>query len=128
MHEAEALVLAVPLNCLPGIAFEPALPPGVAEAAGANAGRAVKVLMLVRGVAPHGIAVGIGPGLNWLYADTAERWLRAGDRLRLAGRPLRPGGDGGTSSAPSAPSTPMPSSWTGRSTTGSPTRPRAAPG
>ena len=72
VHEAEALVLAVPLNCLPGIAFEPALPPGVAEAAGANAGRAVKVLMLVRGVDPNGIAVGIGPGLNWLYADTAE--------------------------------------------------------
>jgi hypothetical protein len=26
--------------------------------------------MLTRGVAPHGLAVGIGPGLNWLYADT----------------------------------------------------------
>jgi monoamine oxidase len=72
VHEADALVLAVPLNCLPGISFEPALPPRVAEAAGANAGRAVKVLMLVRGVAPNGIAVGIGPGLNWLYADAAE--------------------------------------------------------
>ena len=72
VHEAEALVLAVPLNCLPQISFAPALPPRVAEAAGANAGRAVKVLMLARGVEPHGIAVGIGPGLNWLYADTAE--------------------------------------------------------
>jgi len=28
--------------------------------------------MLAHGVAPHGIAVGVGPGLNWLYAD-AER-------------------------------------------------------
>jgi monoamine oxidase len=71
-HKAGALVLAVPLNCLPQICFAPALPPRVAEAAGANAGRAVKVLMLARGVEPHGIAVGIGPGLNWLYADTAE--------------------------------------------------------
>jgi monoamine oxidase len=70
--EAAALVMAVPLNCLPQIGFEPALPPRVAEAAGANAGRAVKVLMLARGVEPHGIAVGAGPGLNWLYADTAE--------------------------------------------------------
>jgi monoamine oxidase len=65
-------VLAVPLNCLPQISFAPALPPRLAEAAGANAGRAVKVLMLARGVEPHGIAVGIGPGLNWLYADAAK--------------------------------------------------------
>ncbi|HEV8156859.1 MAG TPA: NAD(P)/FAD-dependent oxidoreductase [Gaiellales bacterium] len=72
VHEAEALVLALPLNCLPQISFAPALPPRLAEAAGANAGRAVKVLMLARGVDPHGIAVGIGLGLNWLYADTAE--------------------------------------------------------
>ena len=72
VHDADALVLAVPLNCLPQLSFAPALPPRVAEAAGANAGRAVKVLMLARGVAPHGIAVGVGPGLNWLYADTAE--------------------------------------------------------
>ena len=67
--EADAIVLALPINCLPGIVFSPALPRRVAEAAGANAGAAVKVLMLARGVEPHGIAVGIGPGLNWLYAD-----------------------------------------------------------
>jgi monoamine oxidase len=72
VHEAEALVLAVPLNCLPQISFAPALPPRLAEAAGANAGRAVKVLMLARGVEPHSIAVGVGAGLNWLYADTGE--------------------------------------------------------
>jgi monoamine oxidase len=69
---AAALVVAVPINCLPAISFSPELPPAVAEASGANAGAAVKVLMLARGVAPHGIAVGVGPGLNWLYAD-AER-------------------------------------------------------
>jgi monoamine oxidase len=69
---ARALVLAVPLNCLPAVAFEPALPERVRAAAGANAGAAVKVLMLAHGVPEHGIAVGIGPGLHWLYAD-AER-------------------------------------------------------
>ncbi|HEY0389332.1 MAG TPA: NAD(P)/FAD-dependent oxidoreductase [Gaiellales bacterium] len=70
--EADALVLALPLNCLPGVRFSPGLPVRVAEAAGANAGAAVKVVMLARGVEPHGIAVGTGPGLNWLYAE-AER-------------------------------------------------------
>lgn len=66
---ADALILAVPLNCLPEIRVSPGLPAEVAEAAGANAGAAVKVVMRVRGVDPYGIAVGIGPGLNWLYAD-----------------------------------------------------------
>jgi monoamine oxidase len=66
---ARAAVIAVPLNCLPAIEFTPPLPAPAREAAGANAGAAVKLLMLARGVPPHGIAVGIGPGLNWLYAD-----------------------------------------------------------
>jgi monoamine oxidase len=66
---ARAAVIAVPLNCLPAIEFTPPLPAPAREAAGANAGAAVKLLMLTRGVPPHGIAVGIGPGLNWLYAD-----------------------------------------------------------
>jgi monoamine oxidase len=67
---ASALVLALPINCLPAIAFTPALPARLAEAGGANAGAAVKLLMLARGVAAHGIAAGVGPGLNWLYADS----------------------------------------------------------
>jgi len=66
---ARALVLALPLNCLPAIAATPPLPGPVADAAGANAGAAVKLLMLAGGIEPHGIAVGAGPGLNWLYAD-----------------------------------------------------------
>ena len=66
---ARAAVIAVPLNCLPVIEFTPPLPPPARDAAGANAGAAVKLLMLARGVPPQGIAVGIGPGLNWLYAD-----------------------------------------------------------
>jgi monoamine oxidase len=64
-----ALVLAVPLNCLPAIAFEPPLPERVRAGAGANAGAAVKVVMLARGVPERGIAVGAGPGLRWLYVD-----------------------------------------------------------
>lgn len=66
---AKAVILAIPLNVLPTIAFDPPLPARVAEAAGKNAGAAVKVLMLVRGVAPHGIAVGVGEGLHWWYVD-----------------------------------------------------------
>ncbi len=66
---AAAAVIAVPMNCLPAIEFSPPLPERVREAAGANVGAAVKVLMLARNVPPHGLAVGIGPGLNWLYTD-----------------------------------------------------------
>jgi monoamine oxidase len=66
---ARGLVLAIPLNCLPDIAFDPPLPARVREAGGANAGAALKVVLLARGVAPHGIAVGIGHGLHWWYVD-----------------------------------------------------------
>jgi monoamine oxidase len=67
--EAAALVLAVPINCLPAITFAPALPAPLSQSAGANAGAAVKLVMRARRVAANGIAVGVGPGLNWLYAD-----------------------------------------------------------
>jgi monoamine oxidase len=66
---ARGLVVAVPINCLSAIAFEPPLPARVREAAGANAGAALKVVLLARGVAPHGIAAGIGHGLHWWYVD-----------------------------------------------------------
>lgn len=64
-----AAVLAIPLNCLPAIAFSPPLPERARVAPGTNAGAAVKLLMLARNVPPHGIAAGAGGGLNWLYAD-----------------------------------------------------------
>ena len=70
-----ALVLAVPINCLPAIAFQPPLPERIAQAAGSNAGAAVKVVMLVRGVEPHGIAAGIGFGLHWWYLDDRHAGL-----------------------------------------------------
>lgn len=71
-NESRALVVAVPLNCLPSIEFSPPLPQPVQDAAGANAGSAIKVLMTARGVPPHGIAVGMTNGFKWIYAD-AER-------------------------------------------------------
>jgi nicotine dehydrogenase len=64
-----ALVLAVPINCLPDMEFSPPLPERARVAPGTNAGAAVKVLMLARNVQPHGVAAGAAPGLNWLYAD-----------------------------------------------------------
>lgn len=60
--KAEALVLAVPLNCLGDIQFKPGLPPRISEAAGANAGSAVKVLMLAQAWRPTGSPSGPGPG------------------------------------------------------------------
>ncbi len=66
---ARALVLAVPINCLPAIAVTPPLPERARVAPGTNAGAAVKVLMLARNVEPHGVAAGVASGLNWLYAD-----------------------------------------------------------
>ena len=66
---ADAVVIAVPINCLPDIACAPGWPEPVAEAAGANAGAAVKVVLLARGIEPHGIAVGAGHGLHWWYVD-----------------------------------------------------------
>jgi monoamine oxidase len=66
---ARAAVLAVPLNCLPDITFEPALPSRIADAAGANVGATVKLLMRATGLPSRSIAVGAGPGLEWLYAD-----------------------------------------------------------
>ncbi len=69
--EGCAMVMAVPLNCLSDVEFVPALPERVSASFGANAGAAIKVVMLVRGVAPHGLAVGMAEGFKWLYVDDA---------------------------------------------------------
>jgi monoamine oxidase len=68
---AGGAVVAVPLNCLPQITFDPPLPGRAAAVVGRNAGAAVKVVMTARGVPPHGIAVGMTPGFKWIYADDA---------------------------------------------------------
>ena len=83
---AARAVLALPVNALPAIAFDPALPAATAEALGANAGRAHKVWLRARGVPAGVLAAGAGEGLHWLYADRdARRRRRAADRLRLRG-------------------------------------------
>ena len=74
-------MLALPVNTLPGIGFDPALPGATAEALGSNAGRARKLWLRARGV-PHGVlAAGAGEGLHWMYAD---RVLDDGDVLLIA--------------------------------------------
>ena len=77
---AARAVLALPVNALPAVRFEPALPAATAEALGTNAGRAHKVWLRARGVPAGVLAAGAGEGLHWLYAD---RVLDDGDVLLL---------------------------------------------
>jgi monoamine oxidase len=62
-------VIAVPINVLPHITFDPPLPAPVRAIAGANSGRAIKVWVRARGVPPGSLAAGRGVGLHWIYAD-----------------------------------------------------------
>jgi monoamine oxidase len=62
-------ILAVPVNLLPAIAFEPALPEPTGQAAGSNAGRAVKLWLRARGLPERSLAAGRGEGIHWIYAD-----------------------------------------------------------
>ena len=80
-YRAACAVLALPVNTLPAIAFEPALPAPTAEALGSNAGRARKVWLRARGVPGGVLAAGAGEGLHWMYAD---RTLDGGDVLLIA--------------------------------------------
>jgi monoamine oxidase len=77
---AARVVLALPVNTLGGLRFEPELPPPTAEALGTNAGRGRKVWMRARGVPAGVLAAGAGEGLQWLYAD---RVLEDGDVLLI---------------------------------------------
>jgi monoamine oxidase len=79
-YRAARVVLALPVNALPAVEFEPALPAATAEALGANAGRAHKVWLRARGVPAGVLAAGAGEGLHWLYAD---RVLDDGDVLLI---------------------------------------------
>jgi monoamine oxidase len=73
-------VLALPVNALPAIGFEPDLPVVTAAALGTNAGRAHKLWLRARGVPSGMLAAGAGEGLDWLYAD---RTLDDGDVLLI---------------------------------------------
>ena len=77
---AARAVLALPVNTLPGLEFEPALPAATAESIGTNAGRGRKVWLRARGVPSGVLAAGAGEGLHWLYAD---RVLADGDVLLI---------------------------------------------
>jgi monoamine oxidase len=79
-RRATRAVLALPVNTLPAVGFEPALPGATAEALGTNAGRGRKVWLRARGVPDGVLAAGAGEGLHWLYAD---RVLDGGDVLLI---------------------------------------------
>ena len=74
-------VIAVPVNVWGQIGVEPPLPPPIPEAAGKNAGRAVKVWLRAHGLPAGSLAAGRGNGLHWIYAD---RELSDGNVLALA--------------------------------------------
>ena len=80
-HRGARAVLALPVNTLPGIAFDPPLSAPTAAALGSNAGRARKLWLRARGVPAGVLAAGAGEGLHWLYAD---RVLDGGDVLLIA--------------------------------------------
>jgi len=69
--QAAAVVVAVPVNLLPTIAFRPEVPPLTRAAMGSNAGNAIKMWLHVEGVRPGTLAFGQGHGLHWLYGDRA---------------------------------------------------------
>ncbi len=62
-------VVALPVNVLPKVAFDPPLPARTAEAAGTNAGRAYKIWFHARGLPAASVAAGAGAGVSWIYAD-----------------------------------------------------------
>ena len=62
-------VVALPINVLPNVVFDPPLPERTAEAAGTNAGRAYKIWFRARGLPAASVAAGAGAGVDWIYAD-----------------------------------------------------------
>jgi monoamine oxidase len=62
-------VIAVPINVLPQITFDPPLPAHVQAIGGSNSGSAIKVWVRARGVPAGSLAAGRGNGLHWIYAD-----------------------------------------------------------
>jgi (S)-6-hydroxynicotine oxidase len=83
-------VLAVPVNVLGHVEFDPPLPETVRAVAGGNAGRALKVWMRARGLPAGSLAAGRGTGLHWIYAD---RELSDGTVLALGFGYQEPGFD-----------------------------------
>ena len=66
---ARACVVAVPVNTLPGIDFDPEPPQRTAAAFGQSTGAALKLLLLAEGIPPRSLAYGRGLGLHLFYGD-----------------------------------------------------------
>jgi monoamine oxidase len=66
---ARAVVLALPVNVLPSIAFAPERPATVTRIEGTSTGASVKLVVQAAGVEPGEIAGGRGAGLDILVAD-----------------------------------------------------------
>lgn len=78
---ADAAVVAVPLNVLHTISFQPALPPPTqAAVAQGHCGTAWKLLLRLRGVPLHSIALGHGAGFSllWAYEQVGDEVLAVG--------------------------------------------------
>jgi monoamine oxidase len=73
VFRASAAIVAVPVNCLHTLRFKPTPPSTVRAAMGRNVGCAVKLVLLLEDVEPHGLAVGHDPELplRWWWIDGA---------------------------------------------------------
>jgi monoamine oxidase len=79
---AQQVVLAVPVNVIDTMRFDPALRPAQAQlAAEKHQGRAIKILFHVRGVKPGILVTGEAEGLRWMFS---ERSLPDGSTLIIA--------------------------------------------
>lgn len=68
---ARGAVVALPVNVLPDVVFDPPVAATTYEGFGASTGRALKVWLLARGVPAGSLAFGRGHGLHLLYGDRA---------------------------------------------------------
>ena len=97
--EADAAVVALPLNCLSDVAFSPGLDPALARAAEeGHVGRSRKVLALAEGFGAATLGVAWGSSAPGRRRDAGGRRRRARLRVRrdgLVARPARSAGGGG---------------------------------
>ena len=66
---ARGAVVAVPVNVLPDLDFQPQVPERTREGFGASSGRAFKVWLLTRSVPVGSLAFGRGHGVHLMYGD-----------------------------------------------------------
>ncbi|MBL9045812.1 MAG: FAD-dependent oxidoreductase [Tabrizicola sp.] len=67
---AKAAIVALPVNALEQVRFEPSLPkPQAHVRRQGHVGRVVKYLIRARGIAPGTLVTGLAQGLRWFWAD-----------------------------------------------------------